>query len=230
MKKDTASQIQDEKDWLEAIEELEENNQKIGGKYKEKINELKNSKKNNWDELKNLLAEMDKQPTLKEEIDYKDKYLRTLAELENTRKRMQKEKQGAIKFSIENSIGEFLPILDNFEKALQFAGKASEEVKNWASGFQMILSSMKEILHNHGIVAFHSVGNRFDPYYHEAVEIVETDEAEDSIIIEEFAKGYKSATRTIRPAQVKVAKKSSKKVEELKNNEKESKDEQEEQK
>ncbi len=227
MEKEATNQTQDEKDWLEAIEELEESNSKTEGKFQNKIDELKNAKKNDWDALKKLLAEMDKQiEATAKETDYKDKYLRTLAELENTRKRMQKEKQESIKFAIENAIGEFLPSLDNFEKALQFADKASDEVKNWASGFQMILSSLKEVLYNHGIVAFHSVGNRFDPHYHEAVEIIETDEAEDSIILEEFAKGYKSATRTIRPAQVKVAKNIPVKGEELENNEKEKQDEQ----
>jgi len=227
MEKEATNQTQDEKDWLEAIEELEESNSKTDGKFQDKIDELKSAKKNDWDALKKLLAEMDKQiEAAAKEIDYKDKYLRTLAELENTRKRMQKEKQESIKFAIENAIGEFLPSLDNFEKALQFADKASDEVKNWASGFQMILSSLKEVLYNHGIVAFHSVGNRFDPHYHEAVEILETDEAEDSIILEEFAKGYKSATRTIRPAQVKVAKNIPVKSEELENNEKEKQDEQ----
>jgi len=228
MEKETTSQTQEEKDWLEAIEELEDNNKKVGGKFQNKIDDLKNAKDCNWDSLKALLAEIDKKiegETKVEEIDYKDKYLRTLAELENTRKRMQKEKQESIKFAVENAIGEFLSALDNFEKALQFADKASDEVKNWASGFQMILASLKEILYNHGIVAFHSIGNRFDPHYHEAVEIVETDEAEDSIILEEFAKGYKSATRTIRPAQVKVAKNPPNKIEELKNNEKEKNDE-----
>ncbi len=136
----------------------------------------------------------------------KDKYLRALAEGENARKRLAKEKQEMLRFGIDNAIGELLPAIDNFENALRFADAASGEVKNWAMGFQMILSQFKEILHNHGIVAFHSEGNLFDPNYHDAVEIVETDEAPDGTILQEFTKGYKSATRTIRPARVKVAK------------------------
>jgi molecular chaperone GrpE len=140
------------------------------------------------------------------EENWKDKYLRALAEQENMRKRIQKEKQEMLSFGIENAIAEFLPAIDNFENALRFAESASGEVKNWAIGFEMILSQYKEVLYNHGIVSYHSVGNTFDPQVHEAVEIVETTEHPDGTIMHEFTKGYKSANRTIRPARVKVAK------------------------
>ncbi len=142
----------------------------------------------------------------KAEEDWKDKYFRSLAEMENMRKRMQKERQEMARFGIENAIAEFLPAIDNFENALRFAEAASGEVKNWAIGFEMILSQFKEVLHNHGIVSFHSVGNRFDTDLHEAVEIVETEDAPDGTVLHEFTKGYKSAARTVRPARVKVAK------------------------
>lgn len=141
-----------------------------------------------------------------QEENWKEKYLLTLAEMENMRKRMQKERYEMSKFGIENTIAEFLPVMDNFENALGFAGNASSEVKNWATGFEMILSQFKEILHNNGIQSFSSVGTPFDPVLHEAVEIAETTEGTDGEIIQEFTKGYKSTTRTIRPARVKVAK------------------------
>lgn len=140
------------------------------------------------------------------EENWKDKYLRALAEQENMRKRIQKEKQEMVSFGIENAIAEFLPAIDNFENALRIGTSVDGPVRNWAIGFEMILSQFKEVLHNHGIVSFHSEGNTFDPQYHEAVEIVETTEYPDGAIMHEFTKGYKSATRTIRPARVKVAK------------------------
>lgn len=142
-----------------------------------------------------------------QEIDYEEKYLRLLAELENTRKRMQKEKQECVRFSIDNAISEFIPVMDNFETALKFAANTSKEVQTWASGFQMILAQFKDILLNHGIVAFHSEGNQFDPHLHDAVEVEETDDHPEGMIIKEFARGYKSQHRTIRPAKVKVCKK-----------------------
>ena len=141
-----------------------------------------------------------------EEENWKDKYLRALAEQENMRKRIQKEKHEMVSFGIENAIAEFLGAIDNFENAMRFAENGSKEVKNWAIGFEMILSQFKEVLHNHGIVSFHSEGNTFDPEFHEAVEIVETTEHPSGTIMHEFTKGYKSSTRTIRPARVKVAK------------------------
>ena len=145
--------------------------------------------------------------------DLQNKYLRLLAETENTRNRMQKEKQESLTFAIENTITEFLPLIDNFENALNFASNSSEEVKNWAIGFDMILSQIKDILNDHDIVSYNSLGNKFDPHLHEVVEIIESDEHEPGSVIEEFAKGYKSSNRTIRPARVKVTKQTQEKNE-----------------
>ena len=151
----------------------------------------------------------------KELKEYKDKYVRLLAESENTRKRLHKEKTDTLKFVIENTICDFLPALDNFENALNHSKNSTEEVKNWATGFNMILSQFRDILHNNNIVAFHSEGNTFDPHFHEALEIVETSDHPDGMILEEYAKGYKSNNRTIRPARVKVAKEPTKEEEKV---------------
>ncbi len=212
--------LENEQDWKEALEELEEKNTKLKGLFTKEVGILKEEDSQDWEKLKHLLSQMDqkyaesiqKEESIKE--NFKEKYFLILAELENTRKRMQKEKHDAVRFATENNVGEFIPLIDNLENALKYASNMSDEVKTWASGFQMILSQFKDILHNHGIVAFHSVGNRFDPHYHEAVEIVETDSQEEGTILEEFAKGYKSRSRTIRPAQVKVAKTATPKVDE----------------
>ena len=141
-----------------------------------------------------------------EEENWKDKYLRALAEQENMRKRIGKEKQEMVNFGIENAIAEFLGAIDNFENGLRLGMSTEGPVKTWATGFEMILSQFKEVLYNHGIVSFHSEGNTFDPQLHEAVEIEETTEHPDGMIMHEFTKGYKSGSRTIRPARVKVAK------------------------
>ncbi len=137
---------------------------------------------------------------------HKEKYLRLLAEMENSRKRMQKEKQEMTRFAIENVLAEVLEPLDSFESALSFAQQSSEEVRNWAMGFQMILSQLKDVLNQNGVTSFHSAGMLFDPYKHEAVEIEETYEFPEGTIIQEFVKGYKCGDRTIRAARVKVAK------------------------
>jgi molecular chaperone GrpE len=136
----------------------------------------------------------------------KDKYLRLLAEMENMRKRMQKEKQESVRFAIDNVIADFLGPLDNLENALGFAEKMSEETRNWAMGFQMILNQFKEVLSNNGVVTFKSEGTSFDPHKHEAVETEETTKHKEGTVIKEFVRGYKSGERIVRPARVKVAK------------------------
>lgn len=145
------------------------------------------------------------QPEAQEE-DFQDKYFRLLAEMENTRKRMQKEKHEMTRFAIENVISEILLPIDTLESALGFTDQMSEETKNWAKGFEMILTQFKEILSNHNISAFHSKGQQFDPHKHEAVEMEETLEHPEGTILQEFLKGYKSGDRVLRAARVKVAK------------------------
>lgn len=155
------------------------------------------------------MTEEDKEeivPPVVEEDDYKDKYLRAIAEAENARKRLQKDKLEAVLYAQERLLSDILQPIDNMENALRFAKEAAPEVKNWALGFEMILGQLKEVLSSHGVSAIESVGKEFDPYLHEAVEIVETEDKPAGTILEEFARGYRMGTRTLRPAKVKVAK------------------------
>lgn len=138
--------------------------------------------------------------------EFKDKYQRALAETENARKRLQKEKQEMIQYSLQNVMAEFLNPIDHMENALKFADQASEEIKHWALGFQMILNQFKDVLTNNGVTSFSSVGTPFDPSKHEAIEIVHTSEYEPGVVIAESLKGYKMGERVIRPARVTVAK------------------------
>lgn len=154
-----------------------------------------------------VIEELDEAEMLKQQVkEEQEKYLRSLADMENTRKRMQKEKHDSTRFAVENVVGEFLGPLDNFENALSFIHQASEETQNWAKGFEMILTQFKEILSSHKVTPFHSEGKQFDPHLHEVLEIEETEKHEDGMIIQEFVKGYKCGERILRPARVKVAK------------------------
>lgn len=138
--------------------------------------------------------------------EYKDKYFRSLAEMENLRKRLSHEKQESIAYAIEKMLSEFLLPLDSFESALSYTDHLSSELKNWAQGFKMIAAQFKEVLENHGIVKFDSLGNPFDPHFHEAVEMILTREHKDGTVIEEITKGYKRGDKVLRVAKVKVAK------------------------
>lgn len=144
---------------------------------------------------------------LKSELaDCKDKYLRVLADAENARKRLQKEKQELVQYAMQNLISEFLSPIDHLENALNFTQQSSEEVKHWALGFQMILNQFKDVLTTNGVTAFKTIGTVFDPHMHEAVEMVTTTQYPPGTVVEECLKGYKLGDRIIRPARVKVAK------------------------
>ncbi|MCB1084914.1 MAG: nucleotide exchange factor GrpE [Chlamydiia bacterium] len=154
-----------------------------------------------------VIEEIDETEKLKEQIkEEQNKYLHALADLENSRKRMQKEKHDTTRFAVENVIGEFLSPLDNFENALSFIHQASEETQTWAKGFEMILTQFKDILSSHKVTPFASKGQKFDPHLHEVLELEETEKQEDGTILQEFVKGYKCGDRILRPARVKVAK------------------------
>jgi len=146
-----------------------------------------------------------KETTEDELKEYKEKYLRLLAEIDNTRKRMQKEKQEMTRFAVDNVIAEILGPIDNLENALQFTQHMSEEMRNWAQGFLMILGQFKDVLANHGVTAFHSEGMPFNPQMHHAIETEVTTEKPEGTILKEYIKGYRSGDHIIRPASVKVS-------------------------
>lgn len=144
---------------------------------------------------------------LKSELaEYKDKYLRVLAESENARKRLQKEKQETVQYAKQNVIIDFLSPIDHMENALKFTQQMSDDVKHWALGFQMILSQFKDALSDNGVVPFESEGRHFDPHRHEAVEAIPSDEVSPGMVVEESLRGYLMGDKVIRPARVKVSK------------------------
>ena len=166
------------------------------------------------------LKELSEIEKLREELlEQKDKYLRLLAETENSRKRMQKDKLDSTRFAVEKVITELLSPLDNFENALGFVAHTSKETQNWAKGFEMILTQLKDILGNHNIHSFKSEGVPFDPRFHEVIEVEETDKVKEGTITKEFVKGYSCGDRVLRPARVKIAKKTQPKDEEKQNTE-----------
>jgi len=143
----------------------------------------------------------------RENADFKDKYLRVLAESENARKRLQKEKQETIQYALQNVIVDFLTPIDHMENALSFTEQMSDDVKHWAIGFQMILTQFKDVLSNNGVTPFPSEGKTFDPHRHEAIEAIETTELPPGMVVKENLRGYIMGDKVIRPARVTVSKK-----------------------
>ncbi len=141
----------------------------------------------------------------KDAAEYKEKYFRALAEMENSRKRLQHEKQEMVSYAVGNMLSDFLAPLDNLDNALRYTDNLSSELKNWAQGFKMIAAQFVSVLENHGIVPFDSVGKKFDPHFHEAVETEESKDHEDGTILSEVQRGYRHGDRIIRVAKVKVS-------------------------
>jgi len=141
----------------------------------------------------------------REAQDFKDKYLRSLAELENSRKRLSREKIESQSFAIQNVVLDLLPSLDHFEQALAHAENADSAISGWAKGFEMILQQLKQVLSDHGVISFDSVGELFDPHLHEAVETEIREDIPEGTVTFEFHRGYKLGSRIIRAARVRVA-------------------------
>lgn len=152
------------------------------------------SKEEEIKQLKNELAEA------------KDKYLRLLAEQENMRKRLGKEREQMMQYAIQSVILDFLNPIDHLESALSYQEKMTQEMQSWAEGFKMILNQFKDVLDNQGVTAFTSVGEPFDPHHHDAIEAIETEEMLPGMVIKESSKGYKMHNKTIRHARVSVSK------------------------
>ena len=147
---------------------------------------------------------------LKTEVqEYKDKYLRALAEIENSRKRLSREKVEAQSYAVQNIVMDLLQPIDHFEQALKHAEEAKGDITTWAKGFEMILEQLHHVLADHGVSSYPSVNQPFDPHLHEAVETVERPDVPDGTVVFEFQKGYRLGGRTIRPARVQVATRSS---------------------
>ena len=134
----------------------------------------------------------------------RDNFLRTLADLNNFRRRAREEMEQSRKLAIEDFVLHLLPVLDNFERAI----KAAEEIQNYDAlhgGVVLILRQLKDSLEREGVKAIDAEGQEFDPNIHEAVMREDTDAYPDNSIIEEFQKGYMLGEKVIRPSMVKVA-------------------------
>lgn len=144
------------------------------------------------------------------EIDeYKDKWLRALAEYENLKKRAEKEKIETIKFSNQFLIIELFPIMDSFDSAINSI-EGADGKESFLKGLKMLQSEFHRILEVNGLKKLKTTGEKFDPNFHEAQEEIYTDKFSDGIIVEEIRSGYTLSDRLLRPALVKVSKGSKK--------------------
>ena len=136
-----------------------------------------------------------------EKAELNDRLLRTRAEFDNFRRRVDREKSEILDYASMDTSKALLPVIDDLERALQV--ECSD--KEFAKGMELIVGRLVESLKKLGLEPIEALGTKFDPNLHHAIEKVETKEAEDQTILAEFQKGYNFKGRLLRPALVKVA-------------------------
>ena len=140
-----------------------------------------------------------------EKDELNDKMLRMAAELENFKKRIEREKQNAIKFAEEALLKELLPTIDNLERALAME-QTNEDAIKLHEGVELTLKGLMSTVEKYGLSPIDSVGQPFDPNVHEALTMEASDEIPAQSIITEFEKGYYYKDKLLRAAKVVVSK------------------------
>ena len=135
----------------------------------------------------------------------KDKDLRRLAEFENYKKRTLRETQRALIRVEDSAVASFLPLLDDIQRTLLSAREHKAD-DSFISGIELIKDNFENILESRGVSAIETVGEEFDPEFHEAMLVKSDPKQKNNIILEELEKGYKHNDRVLRHAKVKVNK------------------------
>ncbi len=183
-------------DLTEDIEEKEE------VKESEEAADVLDAEKESDEEMNISNAEFEKLKQEKEEV--YNRLLRLQAEYDNFKRRTQKEKEAERKYKAQDVVTAILPVLDNFERALQV--DKTEATAGIIDGITMVYRQLQDALKDNGVETIEAEGQAFDPNMHHAVMQVEDDEVESNYIVEEMQKGYLLKDRVIRPAMVKVNK------------------------
>lgn len=183
-----------EKDTAEAVDNAQAENSTEETKAEETAEEVDVSIEEapKEDELEKLKKEIDKQ---------KDLALRTAAEFDNYKKRTEREKASSLEFMKADIVKTFLPMIDNFSRALE-ADPSGEDFKK---GIEMISKQLTDIMVKLGLSEINDEGKEFDPQFHQAVLHTEDENVGENIIIKTLQKGYKLGDTVIRPAMVQVA-------------------------
>lgn len=140
--------------------------------------------------------------------DYKDQYLRTLAEFDNYKKRSEREKIEFKKFANESLLKDLLTVVDNLERAIACAAdqNSGECSQTLVEGVEMTQKEILKVMEKYGVVPIKSVGEKFDPAFHQALMCEDCADHPDETVIREMQKGYLLKERLLRPALVAIAK------------------------
>ena len=149
--------------------------------------------------LETVTAERDKLAA--ENAELEDRLLRSRAEFQNARARAERERSEYLQFASMDMVRQLLPVLDDFERAM----RVETADREYAKGIELIYQRMYDSLKKAGLEPIDTEGKTFDPNLHQAIERVETDDAEDQAILGEFQRGYQFKGKLLRPAMVRVA-------------------------
>ena len=134
-----------------------------------------------------------------------DKTLRLAADFENSKKRLEREREISLKYAEENILKELLPGIDNIERAMD-QGQEANNMESLLHGVELTRDGLLATLEKYGVKAIDSIGQPFDPNIHEALAMEETDAMEPNMVLREFQKGYVYRDRLLRPSKVVVSK------------------------
>jgi len=175
------------------------------------------------DENKNLKTNTNEEESVEESVEEKfkiaeDKLLRAFAEMENQRRRFEKERNEAFEFGGFNFAKESLPLLDNIDRAIiSFKNdeklKKNEDLNKIIDGIEIVKKDLVSIFKKNGVELIDCINKKFDPNFHQAMLEVEDSSKESGTVVEEMQRGYMMKGRLLRPSMVAVTKKSEKKVE-----------------
>jgi molecular chaperone GrpE len=140
----------------------------------------------------------------READEHRDRYLRAAAEFDNARKRAAREREDYTRYANESLLRELLPVLDNFDRALQ-AARGETGAETVTAGVELIQRELLRVLEKFGVAPFASVGQPFDPERHEAIARVPAEGQPEGTVMNETARGYTLNGRVLRPAMVTVA-------------------------
>ena len=137
-----------------------------------------------------------------EDEDLNTKYVRLMADFQNFKKRTEKQKSDIHAYANEKIVSKLLEVMDNFERALQIE---DENIKSFKEGMELIFKQLKDVLKDAGVAEIEAENAVFDPNYHNAVMMEDTDKVESGMVSEVLQKGYTLNGKVVRPSMVKVA-------------------------
>lgn len=193
------------------LQKKEEKKEQIGNKADKKFtkNEMLQMIKNSQEEIQRLEDELTQTQRIVQEKealakDYLDHLKRLQADFENYKKREEKRRKEFLEFANQELLSKLLVVVDNLERAIE-SSQNTTNVEAIKEGIDKILKEFHQILNQEGVKPINSIGNKFNPFQHEAMSVVETDQFPEDTITEELRKGYYFKSKVLRPAMVKVA-------------------------